>query len=128
MRFHPIPLAVSLVALAAVSSGAQAAVRGLTTDAAMRKGIRDTARIEGHGATASRIDVSCGPRGKIGHRAHCTGSFRLTRHGRSATYRLGAKATVSNNSPGSLMYRVNARADRKVKGLPSRTDLAGFLQ
>jgi len=125
VRFRPILLVVSLAALA---SAAQAAVRGLTTDAAMRKGIRDTARIEGHGATPSRIHVSCGPRGKIGHKAHCTGSFRLTRHGRSATYRLTARATVFNNSPGSLMYRVNARADRKVKGLPARTDLAGFLQ
>ena len=94
----------------------------------MRKGIRDVARFEVRGATASRVVVKCGARGKVGHTAHCTGTFRLTLHGLHATYTLTSKATVFNNSPGSLQYTVDSRADHKVKGLPFKTGISGFLQ
>lgn len=112
----------------APASALAASSTSLTTDAAMRKGIRDVARIEGLGARASRVRVSCGARGRVGHTARCSGTFRLTRAGRTASYRLTAKAGVFNNSPGSLQYRVNSRAVHAVKGLPARTDLSGFLQ
>lgn len=101
---------------------------GQTTDAAMRKGIRDVARYEVHGSRASHVAIRCGARGKVGHTAHCTGSFRLTLHGRFATYTLTSKATVFNNSPGSLLYRVASRVDHKVKGLPAKTGISGYLQ
>jgi hypothetical protein len=130
----PMPLLRSrlvvpiVLMLGAFAPAASAAVLGQTTDAAMRKGIRDVARVEVPGSTASRVAIKCGARGKVGHTAHCSGSFRLTLHGRFATYTLTSKATVFNNSPGSLQYRVDSRADHKVKGLPSRTGISGFLQ
>lgn len=94
----------------------------------MRKGIRDVARVEVPGSKASRVAIKCGARGEVGHTAHCSGSFRLTLRGRSATYTLTSKATVFNNSPGSLQYRADSRAHHKDKGLPSRTGISGFLQ
>ena len=128
-HFKTLTTAAAIASMAVAPASALAASSAsLTTDAAMRKGIRDAARIEAFGAKVSQVHVTCGARGKIGHTARCTGTFRLTRAGRSATYRLTPKAGVFNNSPGSLQYRVSARADHKVKGLPGRTDLAGFLQ
>jgi hypothetical protein len=125
MKFLPLLLAVAVASPAAVAS---AAIKNPQADAAMRKGIRDVARISAHGAKASQIRIHCRPVTKVNQKGPCTGTFRLTKNGRSATYTLTAKARVFRISPGAIEYRVAAKADRKVAGLPGSTDLAGFYQ
>jgi hypothetical protein len=114
--------------LAAAPAGAIAA-KNPTADAAMRKGIRDYARVAAHGAKASKIDVSCKPVTKVGAKGACSGTFRLTLDGKSADYTLTSKARTLRISPGAIEYRVSAVTHDHVKGLPASTSaFSGFLQ
>jgi hypothetical protein len=122
--------ALALVAVAATmpAATASAAIKNPQADAAMRKGIRDVARISAGGATASRIKVTCPPVKKVNQTRSCSGTFRLTKGGRSADYTLTARNHVFRISRGAIEYRVSAKAAHKVQGLPGSTDLAGFYQ
>jgi hypothetical protein len=124
-----LPLtAVVLTAAAIAPTVATAAVKHPQADAAFRKGIRDVARIEADGAKASNLHVSCVAVPKVGDKGACTGSFDLTKDGRTAHYVLTKKARTLRISPGAIEYRVAAKAAAKVQGLPGQTDLLGFLQ
>jgi hypothetical protein len=128
-RSNLLPLALIAVAVAATPAAtAGAAIKNPQADAAMRKGIRDVARISAEGATASKIRITCPPVKKVNQQRTCAGSFRLTKNGRSADYTLTTRNHVLRISPGAIEYRVSAKAAHKVKGLPGSTDLAGFYQ
>lgn len=124
-------LASTMICLAAAPGVAHAFVKNPQADAAMRKGIRDNARVfvqdvHGHHPKVSRIHVRCVPVPHVNDRKPCTGSFRLTLHGRSADYTLKRSSTF-RISRGAIEYHLYAEAV-KVKNLPSRTGCAGFLQ
>ena len=128
-RSKLLPLALVAVAVAGTSAAtSSAAIKNPQADAAMRKGIRDVARISADGATASRIKITCPPVAKVNQKRSCTGTFRLTKAGRHADYTLTRRNHVIRISKGAIEYRVASKADRKIKGLPGSTDLAGFLQ
>jgi hypothetical protein len=128
-KLLPIALAASVVVpTLATTTAATAAIKNPQADAAMRKGIRDVARLEGNGAKATNIKISCVPVPKVNDKKPCTGSFDLTKDGRTAHYVLTKKARTFRIARGAIEYRVSAKADTKVKGLPGATDLAGFLQ
>src|SRR4051794_26819481 len=127
-KLLPLALAASVIAPTMASTAAQAAVKNPQADQAMKKGIRDFARLEVSGAKISHLDVSCVPVPKVGDKQPCTGSFDLSRDGRTAHYVLTKKARTFRISPGAIEYRVSAKVTKKVAGFPSRTDLAGFLQ
>jgi hypothetical protein len=99
----------------------------LSPAAAMRSGIRVFAGSNDIRATASRIHVTCKRWTRVGQTRPCTGSFRLTRHGRHADYHLTRHAGTFLNTPNSVMYVVAARAARSVAGLPIDTGkFSGF--
>jgi hypothetical protein len=128
-KLLPIALAASVVVPTLATTGAaSAAIKNPQADAAMRKGIRDVARLEGNGAKATKIRVSCVPVPKVNDKQPCTGSFDLTKDGRTAHYVLTKKARTFRISKGAIEYRVSSKATKKVQGLPGSTDLAGFLQ
>jgi hypothetical protein len=128
-RTKLLPLALIAVVVAGTSATtASALIKNPQADAAMRKGIRDVARISADGATASKIKITCPPVAKVNQKRSCTGTFRLTKAGRHADYTLTKKNHVIRISKGAIEYRVASKADHKVKGLPGTTDLAGFLQ
>jgi hypothetical protein len=128
-RKLPMILALAAVAVPTAAGTAQAAVRNPQADAAMRKGIRDVARLEADSAKATNIRITCVPVPEVDDRKPCSGSFDLTKDGRSAHYVLTRKARTFRISPGAIEYRVAARATPKqVAGFPARTDLLGFLQ
>src|SRR3954452_18424482 len=128
-RKNLLPLALIAVAVTGSSAAtAGAAIKNPQADAAMRRGTRDVARISADGATASKIRITCPPVKKVNQKRTCSGTFRLTKNGRSADYTLTSRNHVFRISPGAIEYRVSAKADDKVKGLPASTDLAGFLQ
>jgi hypothetical protein len=127
-KLIPLALAVSVVAPTIATTAAQAAVKNPQADQAFKKGIRDVARLEGAGAKASNIDISCKPVPKVNDKGACTGSFDLVKDGRRAHYVLTSKARTFRIAPGAIEYRVASKATKKVKGLPGQTDLAGFLQ
>jgi hypothetical protein len=126
-RSKLIPLTLALAALAPTTT-AMAAVKNPTGIAAMKKGIRDVARIDGHGAKVSKVSVTCPPVTKVGQQRACTGTFALTLNGKTATYQLTKRNHVLRIAPGAIEYRVAAKATKKAPGLPAQTDLAGFLQ
>lgn len=128
-KILPLILAASVVAptFTAVSP-AGAAVKNPQALQAFKKGIRDVARIEGDGATASRIKVTCVAVPKVNDKGACTGTFDLVKDGKRAHYVLTKKARTFRISPGAIEYRVASKATKKVQGLPGSTDLAGFLQ
>ena len=118
-----------LTAIAAVALSGTAQAKTFNADAAMKAGIAVYAKsgIEGKSAKASKIRVDCGPLGKVGHTASCTGSFTLTRNGISLTYTLTSKAGVFHNTPNSFEYHVAAKASRAAAGMPKSTGtFAGF--
>jgi hypothetical protein len=121
-------LALVAVAVPTAAGTAQAALKNPQADAAMRKGIRDVARLEADSAKATNIHVSCVPVPNVDDRKPCRGTFDLTSDGRTAHYVLTRKARTLRISPGAIEYRVAARATAQVAGLPARTDLLGFLQ
>lgn len=96
-----------------------------TPTVAFRAGVRAFARIED--ARVKSISVRCRPNPRVGDVRSCTGSFRLRRAGRTATYVLTARAATFRNTPGSIEYRVHARTADRVPGLPASVGgLAGF--
>lgn len=116
------------VAVPTVAGTAQAAVKNPQADAAMRKGIRDVARLEADNAKATNIRIACVAVPKVGDKKPCSGSFDLTKDGRTAHYVLTSKARTFRISRGAIEYRVSSHAAGRVAGLPGRTDLLGFLQ
>jgi hypothetical protein len=127
-RKLPMILALAAVAVPTAAGTANAAVKNPQADAAMRKGIRDVARLEGDGAKASNIKISCVSVPKVNDKKPCHGSFDLTKDGRTAHYTLTSRARTLRISEGAIEYRVSSHAAAKVAGLPARTDLLGFLQ
>ncbi|MCW3001781.1 MAG: hypothetical protein JWQ20_1079 [Conexibacter sp.] len=124
-----LPLALIAVAVAGTPAAtAGAAIKNPKADAAMRKGIRDVARISAEGARASKIHITCAPVKKVNDKGACTGTFRLTKGARSADYTLTTKARVFRISPGAIEYRAYSKARHKVAGLPGSTALMGFYQ
>lgn len=121
-----LPLILAAAVLA--PTAAQAAVKNPQADQAFKKGIRDVARIEGDGAKASNIKISCKPVPEVNDKGACSGSFDLVKDGRRAHYVLTKKARTFRISRGAIEYRVASKATKKVAGLPGQTDLAGFLQ
>lgn len=121
-------LALVAVAVPTAAGTAQAAVKNPQADAAMRKGIRDVARLEADNAKATNIRIACVAVPKVGDKKPCSGSFDLTKDGRTAHYVLTSKARTFRISPGAIEYRVSSHATGRVAGLPGRTDLLGFLQ
>src|SRR3954468_4850000 len=100
-KFLPIALAAAAVVAPTFGAGvATAAIKNPQADAAMRKGIRDVARIEGHGAKATHIKISCVAVPKVNDIKPCKGSFDLTRNGRTAHYVLTSKARTFRISKG----------------------------
>lgn len=129
-KLLPLVLAASIVAptLTVAASPANAAVKNPKALQAFKKGIRDVARLEGDGATARNVKVTCVEVPEVNDKGRCTGSFDLVKGSSKAHYVLTAKARTFRISPGAIEYRVASKADKKVKGLPGSTDLAGFLQ
>jgi hypothetical protein len=126
-----------MAALAApAASMAASTTTSFSTDAAMRKGIRDYGKSgnleRGGKATASRIKVSCKPAAHVGDKAKCTGTFRLTlvSTGAHADYQLTTIARVLRLSPSAYEYRVAAKlAGPGAHGLPRAfSGFSGFLQ
>ena len=93
---------------------------------AMRAGIRAFAG-DAPKTTASRIAVTCAAIPRVGDVGRCRGTFRLTRAGRTADYRLTAKAATFRNTPHSIEYRLYARTAHPVRGVARSTGLLGFL-
>jgi hypothetical protein len=128
------PAATTGIAVAAPADRADAVVApagNVNAEAAMRKGIRDFARVEGagDGATASRIRIDCVAVPKVGDLGRCTGTFRLTRTGASADYRLTRRARTLRIAPNAIEFRVSATATRLRGDLPRSTgSFSGFLQ
>ena len=124
----PVTALAALAVMAAVPAGAMAA-KNPTADAAMRKGIRDYARVAVTDAKASNIHVNCKPVTKVGQKGTCAGTFSLTKGGRTAHYKLTSKARTLRLSPGAIEYRVSAVTKDKVQGLPASIGaFSGFLQ
>jgi hypothetical protein len=132
----PLTRTITTLALLGATAMTPAAAIAATAPAhphsaagAMRKGIRDFARVAAHDARASRIHVSGEAVRKVGAEGTCTGTFRLTRAGRHADYRLTKRAGTLRISPNAIEYHVAAKAAKKVAGLPAGTGLfSGFLQ
>jgi hypothetical protein len=128
-KILPLVVAASIVApTLTVAAPAGAAVKNPKALQAFKKGIRDVARLEGDGATAKNIKVTCVEVPKVNDKGKCTGSFDLVKGYSKAHYVLTAKARTFRISQGAIEYRVASKATKKVKGLPGSTDLAGFLQ
>jgi hypothetical protein len=128
-KLLPLALAASVVVPTIATTGAAtAAVKNPKAEQAFKKGIRDVARVEAHGAKAHNIHISCVEVPKVNDKGACNGSFDLTRNGKTAHYVLTKKARTFRISPGAIEYRVASKASKKVQGLPGQTDLTGFLQ
>jgi hypothetical protein len=119
--------AVAVAALPATSTAAQTDHN--RAEAAMTKGIRDYAKHVADGATVSRIAVDAEAADRVGEKQGVTGSFRLTKDGRTVTYKLTSKARVLRISPSALEYRLSAKAAKAGSGLPgSIGGFSGFFQ
>jgi hypothetical protein len=127
-RILPVIAAAAAVAVPTATGTAQAAIKNPQADAAMRKGIRDVARLEAGGARPTNIRISCVAVPKVDDKKPCAGSFDLTKDGTTAHYVLTRAARTLRISPGAIEYRVAAQASAQVDGLPAKTDLLGFLQ
>jgi hypothetical protein len=124
--FLPI-ITTAAIGLAAVAPAAQADSN--RAEAAMAKGIRDYARVVADGAKVSGVSVDAKAVDSVGEKHGVTGSFRLTKDGRTVTYRLTSKARVLRLSPSAIEYRLSARATKSAAGLPKSTgSFSGFLQ
>lgn len=130
-RSRKLPMILAVAAAVAVPTAtgvAQASVKNPQADAAMRKGVRDVARLEAGGAKATNIKVSCVAVPNVGDKKPCSGSFDLTKDGKTAHYVLTRRARTLRISRGAIEYRVASKAVKPVSGFPARTDLLGFLQ
>jgi hypothetical protein len=129
-NFLPITI-ISALAIGAVPVASATAADGShnRAEAAMTKGIRDFAEHAAGGAKASHIVVDAKAVDAVGEKATVTGTFRLTKDGRTATYRLTSKARALRLSPSAIEYRVAAKATRAAQGLPkSNAGFSGFFQ
>lgn len=128
-KLLPIALAASVIApTMATTTVASAAVKNPKADQAMKKGIRDVARLEGDGVKATNIKISCVEVPNVNDKKPCKGTFDLVKGGTVAHYKLTSKARTFRIAKGAIEYRVHSQATKKVDGLPGRTDLLGFLQ
>lgn len=123
---------VSLFAGLAViaPAAAPAAIPNPQSDAAMRKAIRDYARYGMKDATvrATKIKVDCVQATEIGSTRPCSGTFSLTRNGKTAHYKLTKRATTFRNSPGSMIAHLRATATKKAARLPASIAGSSILQ
>jgi hypothetical protein len=128
-KILPLVVAAAIVApTLTIAAPAGAAVKNPQAAQAFKKGVHDVARLEGDGATAKNIKVTCVAVPKVNDKGACTGSFDLVKDGATAHYVLTKKARTFRISPGAIEYRVSSKATKKADGLPSSTDLLGFLQ
>ncbi len=124
-----LPLLALLAILTASIPAATAAESTNRAEAAMTKGIRDYARVAADGAKASQIRVDAKPVSDVGDKSTVTGTFRLTKDGKTAVYRLTSSARVLRLSQGGIEYKVAAKATKQAAGLPkSIAGFTGFLQ
>ena len=124
-----LPLLALLAILTASIPATAAAQSSNRAESAMTKGIRDFARVGADGATASKISVDAKPVSDVGDKSTVTGTFRLTKDGRTAVYRLTSSARVLRISPAGIEYRVSAKATKAAAGLPKSIGaFSGFLQ
>lgn len=122
-----------LAALAPLGAGiaaapASAARTHFHAEQAFRKGLRVMVRSEAPGARLSKVRIHCVEVPKVDDRGRCTGTFDLTRGGRTAHYGLTPKAATFRVSRGAIEYDVYSRAEKRVRGLPMRPGILGFLQ
>lgn len=124
-----LPLLALLAILTASIPTTAAAQSGNRAEAAMTKAIRDYARVAADGAKATQIRVDAKPVSDVGDKSTVTGTFRLTKDGKTAVYKLTPSARVLRLSPSGLEYRLAAKATKQAQGLPkSIAGFSGFLQ
>ena len=125
-RLIPLTLALAVLTPAA----APAAIANPQSDAAMRKAIRDYAKrsIKGETLKATKIKVDCVQATEISSTRPCSGTFSLTRDGKTAHYRLTKRANTFRNSPGSMIANLHAAATKKAPGLPASIKNTSILQ
>ena len=124
-----VPLIGILAALGGAAPAASAAESTNRAESAMTKGIRDYARVAADGAKATQIAIDAKAVSGVGDKRRVTGTFRLTKDGRSAVYRLTANARVLRISPSAIEYKVSAKATKAAAGLPRSTGaFSGFFQ
>ena len=124
-----LPLIGIVAALGAASPAASSAAASNKAESAMTKGIRDFARVAADGAKVSQIHVDAESVARVGDKERVTGSFRLTKDGRTAVYTLTSSARVLRISPQAIEYRVAAKATKSAAGLPKSTGgFSGFFQ
>ncbi len=124
-----LPLLALLAILTASIPAATAAESTNRAESAMTKGIRDFARVEADGAKASQIRVDAKPIADVGDKSVVTGTFRLTKDGKTAVYKLTSSARVLRLSPSGIEYKVAAKATEPAAGLPKSVGgFSGFLQ
>ena len=124
-----LPLLALLAVIATAIPAASTAQSTTRAESAMTKGIRDFAKNGADGATASRIAVDAKPVSDVGDKSTVTGTFRLTKDGKTAVYTLTSKARVLRLSPSAIEYRLSAKATKSAEGLPkSIGGFTGFFQ
>ena len=123
-----IPLAIAVAVI--TPTAAPAAIPNPQSDAAMRKAIRDYAKrsIKGETLKATRISVDCVQATEISSTRPCSGTFSLTRSGKTAHYKLTKRSTTFRNSPGSMIATLHAVATKKAPGLPASVKNSTILQ
>ena len=124
-----LPLLALVAVLAASIPSTTAAQSTNRAESAMTKGIRDFARVGAEGAKATQINVDAKAVEAVGDKSTVTGTFRLTKDGRTAVYRLTSSARVLRISPAGIEYKVAAKATKPAAGLPrSVSGFSGFFQ
>ena len=124
-----LPLLALLAVIATAIPTASTAQSTTRAESAMTKGIRDYARVGAEGAKATQINVDAKAVQAVGDRTTVTGTFRLTKDGKTAVYRLTSKARVLRLSPSAVEYVVAAKATKPAEGLPkSIGGFTGFFQ
>ena len=125
-RLIPLALAFAVIAPAA----APAALPNPQSDAAMRKAIRDYAKrsVKGETLKVTKLKVECVQATEISSTRPCSGTFALTRKGKTAHYKLTKRANTFRNSPGSIIANLHATATKKAPGLPTSIKNSTILQ
>ena len=123
-----ISLAVALAVI--TPTAAPAAIPNPQSDAAMRKAIRDYAErsVKGETLKVTKLAVDCVQAVEISSTRPCSGTFSLTRHGKTARYKLTKRSTTFRNSPGSMIATLHAVATKKAPGLPATIKNSTILQ
>jgi hypothetical protein len=129
-RSKLIPLALAVAVVSPVAT-ASAAIKNPKPAAAMQRAVNDYADhgIEGKTLKASDMQFTCTAIPKVNDKGKCTGTFKLTYKGTTASYKLTSKAGTFRISKGAIEYHLNAAATAKAAGLPSHIGtFAGFYQ